>query len=192
MICRCLQETYPFIDPLRTGIWGWSYGGFAAALVLAKDSEGVFAFATSVAPVTDFIYYGNQFSFISLIVFFTKIYTDSIYTERYMGLPTEEDNLQGYNNTDIAHYAECFRGKNFQLIHGNGDDNVHYQQSMLLAKALERADIQFQQISYPDEAHSLSGVYAHLYHSIDRFWARSFGLPDPPIVRLLRRDEIEG
>lgn len=109
-----------------------------------------------------------------------------------MGLPTEEDNLLGYNNTDLTRNAECFRGKNFQLIHGNADDNVHYQQSMLLAKSLELADIQFQQISYPDEAHSLNGVSAHLYHSIDRFWARAFGLPDPPIIRLLRRDEIEG
>lgn len=107
-----------------------------------------------------------------------------------MGLPTEEDNALGYNNTDLTRSAECFRGKNFQLIHGNADDNVHYQQSMLLAKALELADIQFQQVSYPDEAHSLGGVSAHLYHSIDRFWARAFGLPDPPIVRLFRREEL--
>lgn len=97
-----------------------------------------------------------------------------------MGLPTEEDNLEGYNNTDLTRQIEAFRGRNFLLIHGNADDNVHYQQAMLLAKALEREDILFQQISYPDEAHSLSNVYPHLYHTIDRFWARSFGLADPP------------
>lgn len=70
---------------------------------------------------------------------------DSIYTERYMGLPTPDDNEHGYNNTDITRNAEAFRGKLFYLIHGNADDNVHYQQSMLLTKALEEADVLFWQ-----------------------------------------------
>lgn len=63
-----------------------------------------------------------------------------------MGLPTSDDNEYGYNNTDITRNAESFKNKLFLLIHGNADDNVHYQQSMLLAKALENADVMFQQI----------------------------------------------
>lgn len=63
-----------------------------------------------------------------------------------MGLPTPDDNEFGYNNTDITRNAESFKNKLFFLIHGNADDNVHYQQSMLLAKALEYADVMFQQL----------------------------------------------
>lgn len=62
-----------------------------------------------------------------------------------MGLPTPEDNEVGYNNTDVTQHAEAFREKLFFLIHGNADDNVHYQQSMILSRALEKADVEFRQ-----------------------------------------------
>lgn len=88
-----------------------------------------------------------------------------------MGLPTPDDNLDGYNRSDVTNYVEGIRGKKYMLIHGTGDDNVHYQQSMALAKSLAIADIPFEQISYPDEAHSLSGVTPHLAHAMDHFWA---------------------
>lgn len=157
-VTKYLQETYPWIDSKKTGIWGWSYGGFSTAMILAKDKASVFKCGVSVAPVSSWIYY------------------DSIYTERYMGLPTPEDNLYGYNQTDVSRRVEGIRGKKFLLVHGSGDDNVHYQQSLALAKALEVADILFQQITYTDEAHGLLSVLPHLYHSLDRFWSDCFDL----------------
>lgn len=70
---------------------------------------------------------------------------DSIYTERYMGLPTQDDNLKAYEDSDLCKKPDGFRGKKFYLIHGTADDNVHYQQSLQLAKALEGADVLFRQ-----------------------------------------------
>lgn len=156
-VTRYLQETYPWIDANRTAIWGWSYGGFATAMTLATDTESVFKCGISVAPVSSWIYY------------------DSIYTERFMGLPTPNDNLDGYNHTDVTRRVEGIRGKKYMLIHGTGDDNVHYQQAMALNKALVDKDIMFQQQSYTDEAHGLTGVSPHLYHTMDRFWSNCLG-----------------
>ena len=140
----------PFVDGNRTAIWGWSYGGFATASVLAADSANVFKCGMSVAPVTNWIYYGNlaaskdvEFKFLFLYLFIYEL--DSIYTERYMGLPTANDNLKAYEDSDICKKADNFRGKQFYLIHGTGDDNVHYQQSLMLAKSLEAADVLFRQ-----------------------------------------------
>lgn len=69
---------------------------------------------------------------------------DSIYTERYMGLP--EGNVNGYSKSRLSTRAEQLRGKKYLLVHGTLDDNVHYQQAMILAKNLERHDILFKQI----------------------------------------------
>ena len=60
-----------------------------------------------------------------------------------MGLPTRNDNLKAYEDSDVTRQVENFRNKEFFLIHGTADDNVHYQQSMMLARALEKADILF-------------------------------------------------
>ncbi|XP_076647427.1 venom dipeptidyl peptidase 4 [Halictus rubicundus] len=156
-VTRYLQQTYPWIDANRTAIWGWSYGGFATAMTLATDKDSVFKCGISVAPVSSWIYY------------------DSIYTERFMGLPTPDDNLGGYNRTDVTRRVEGIRGKKYMLIHGTGDDNVHYQQAMALNKALVDKDIMFRQQSYTDEAHGLIGVSPHLYHTMDRFWSNCLG-----------------
>lgn len=98
---------------------------------------------------------------------------DTIYTERYMGISATAAN---YLDSEVfsENYVKVIGEHDFFLIHGNADDNVHYQQSMVLAKALEQADILFDQLSYPDEAHSISGPQKHLYHSMDRFWDRCF------------------
>ncbi|CAG7819153.1 unnamed protein product [Allacma fusca] len=133
------------IDANRTAIWGWSYGGYSTAMVMGTDKQGIYKCGISVAPVTSWVFY------------------DTIYTERYMGLPTKEDNLANYNASDVTNHVENFRTKKYYLIHGNADDNVHYQQSMILSRALEKADILFRQQSYPDEDHSLGSVRRHFF-----------------------------
>ncbi|KAL5290049.1 DPP10 family protein [Megaselia abdita] len=155
-ITQALAKKLKFIDGSRIGIWGWSYGGYAAAMALAKDSSSVFKCAASVAPVTDWAYY------------------DSIYTERFMQTPTQ--NPEGYKQGRLSTLATKFQNKKFLLVHGTLDDNVHYQQAMVLAKNLERADILFKQISYADEDHGLINVRPHLYHSLNRFFDDCFNL----------------
>lgn len=116
------------------------------------------------------------------------IYYDTIYTERYMGLPTPDDNLDGYRISDVTSQARRLKNKKLLLVHGTAgkttfktfsieqtllllllDDNVHYQQSMMLTRALEEADVLFQQLSYPDENHGLVGLRPHFYHALSNF-----------------------
>lgn len=91
-----------------------------------------------------------------------------------MHLPATND--LGYNNTRIMNYVDNIKtnDKSYMIIHGNYDDNVHFQQSMVLARTLELKDIQFEEISYPDEDHNLGGVSPHLYHSLERFLMKCF------------------
>ncbi|CAG5056647.1 unnamed protein product [Parnassius apollo] len=147
---------YPFIDPERIGVWGWSYGGYATTMMLIKDDIKLLACGAAVAPVTSWLYY------------------DSIYTERYMDTP--QANPLGYKQSDLLVAAQKLRGRRYLLVHGSGDDNVHYQHSMQLAKQLQHADIAFEQLSYTDENHSLAGVSRHFYHALDHFWTECFDL----------------
>lgn len=152
-VTKQLINLYPFIDKSRVAIWGWSYGGFVTASVLARDADqsNIFQCGISVAPVTNWIYY------------------DSIYTERYLGLPTRDDNLAGYQASDVTAKAKKLANKKYLMVHGTADDNVHYQQSMMFARAMEEADVLFKQLSYPDEAHGLVGLRPHFYHSLTDF-----------------------
>ncbi|KAG1652987.1 Inactive dipeptidyl peptidase 10 [Nymphon striatum] len=148
-VTRYLTENIPFIDPDHVAMWGWSYGGYVTAMTLMSDSQNVFQCGISVAPVTSWLYY------------------DSVYTERYMQTP--EENKQGYENADVLLKASNLRDKKYFLIHGTADDNVHFQQSMLLAKALNRAGIMYRTQIYPDENHFLGGSKLHLYRSMENF-----------------------
>lgn len=132
-MCRKLTHLLPFVDAKRVAIWGWSYGGFTTALALAKDSAHIYRCAASVAPVTDFTLY------------------DSIYTERFMGLATADDNAVGYAATRVSAMAHLFHNRTYFLIHGTFDDNVHYQQSMALARNLELNDVMFRQMVRKDD-----------------------------------------
>ncbi len=123
----------PWVDASRIGIYGWSYGGFVSLNSILKGAD-VFKAAVAVAPVTSWRFY------------------DTIYTEIYNGLP--QDNPAGYDNNSPINYAELLRGK-LLLIHGSGDDNVHVQNSMEMAKALVAAGKQFDMMIYPDDNHSM-------------------------------------
>jgi dipeptidyl-peptidase-4 len=124
----------PYVDEERIGIWGWSYGGYMSSLAILKGAD-LFKAAIAVAPVTNWRYY------------------DTIYTERYMGLP--QDNPSGYDENSPTSHAGKLVG-NFLLIHGTGDDNVHFQNAVALQNALIAAGKQFDSFYYPDRAH---GIY---------------------------------
>ncbi|XP_017784773.1 PREDICTED: venom dipeptidyl peptidase 4 [Nicrophorus vespilloides] len=153
-VTRQIQEALPYVDSSRTAIWGWSYGGYAAGMALANDSGNVFKCGISVAPVTDWALY------------------DSIYTERFMDIPAR--NTKGYVNAQLLNKYEGLRNKQYYLVHGTLDDNVHYQQSMLWSRVLEERDIMFRQQSYTDEDHGLGSVRPHLYHSLENFLDECF------------------
>jgi dipeptidyl-peptidase-4 len=131
--------TQSFADTNRIGIWGWSYGGYMSTLAMLKG-EGVFKSALAVAP-------------------FTWKYYDTIYSERYLGLP--QDNEAGYEDNNIVNHADKLDG-NYFIIHGTGDDNVHFQIAVAMQEALIKAGKQFDSFYYPDKAHGL-GYYGHLY-----------------------------
>jgi len=125
----------PYVDKDRIGIWGWSYGGFMSSTCILKGND-VFKTALAVAPVTNWRYY------------------DNIYTERYMRTPQE--NQEGYDNNAPDKMAANLKGK-FLFIHGTADDNVHFQNSVMLDAALINANKQFECEFYPDKNHGIYG-----------------------------------
>lgn len=141
--------TLPYVDKDRIGIQGWSYGGYMSAMCLMRGSA-YFKAGIAVAPVTNWRYY------------------DSIYTERYMGLP--KDNAKGYDENAPTGNAAKLEDP-FLLIHGTADDNVHYQNSVELVNALVAANKQFDFFIYPDKNHSMRGGNAkyHLYTKVFDF-----------------------
>ncbi|CAG4940279.1 unnamed protein product [Colias eurytheme] len=147
-VTRLLHEQLPWLDSNRTCVWGWSYGGYAASLALAR---GTFRCAVAVAPVVDWRFY------------------DTIYTERYMDTP--QNNPEGYANSSLLtpSVVEAYRNKRYFLVHGTEDDNVHYQHAMLFSRVLQKNDVYFTQMSYTDEDHGLGGVRHHLYHGLEKF-----------------------
>ncbi|XP_045154009.1 prolyl endopeptidase FAP [Echinops telfairi] len=147
-----------FIDEKRIAIWGWSYGGYVASLALASGT-GLFKCGIAVAPVSSWEYYA------------------SIYTERFMGLPTKDDNLAHYKNSTVMARAEYFRNVDYLLIHGTADDNVHFQNSAQIAKALVKAQVDFQAMWYSDQNHGISGLStSHLYNHMTHFLKQCFSL----------------
>lgn len=138
-----------YIDESRTGIWGWSYGGFMSTNCLLKGND-TFEMAIAVAPVTSWRFY------------------DTIYTERFMRTPQE--NPSGYDENSPFNYPELLNGK-YLLVHGSADDNVHVQNTMRMVEALVQANKQFDWAIYPDKNHSIFGgnTRLHLYTKITDF-----------------------
>ena len=95
-------------------------------------------------------------------------YYDSIYTERFLGLP--QDNAKGYDDNSPINFVDQLKG-NYLLIHGTADDNVHFQNSVEMATALHKANKQFDFMMYPDKNHGISGgnTRLHIYSLMTNF-----------------------
>lgn len=132
-----------YVDKDRVAVWGWSGGG-SSTLHLLFQYPDIFKTGVSIAPVTNLLYY------------------DNIYTERYMGLPQE--NMEDFTKGSAISYVKGLKG-NLLLIHGTGDDNVHYSNAEALVNELVKYNKQFQFMPYPNRTHSISegeGTAKHL------------------------------
>ncbi|HEV8455634.1 MAG TPA: prolyl oligopeptidase family serine peptidase, partial [Gemmatimonadales bacterium] len=147
---RALARARPYLDSTRVGIWGWSGGGSSTLQALFRYPE-VYQVGMSVAPVPDESLY------------------DTIYQERYMGLPTT--NAEAYRLASAINVAEGLRGK-LLIVHGSGDDNVHYQGSERLVNRLIRLGKSFDFMTYPNRSHCVCegpGTTLHIYSLLTRY-----------------------
>jgi dipeptidyl-peptidase-4 len=142
-------DQFPQLDRTRVGFWGWSYGGYFTLYALEHSDQ--FKAGVSVAPVTDWRNY------------------DSIYTERYMGLP--KDNEAGYKDSSPVNFAADLHGQLLE-VHGTSDDNVHVQNTIQMVNNLIEAGKQFRLMVYPGKTHGIAGftTQSHLFHMIDDYF----------------------
>ena len=148
---RLAEEMFPFMDPERVGVWGWSGGGSSTAHLMFEHPD-IYAVGIAVAGV-----------------YSQRLY-DSIYQERYMGLPST--NPDGYREGSPITHAAGLRG-DLLLIHGTGDDNVHYQSLEMLVNELVRQGKMFSMMSYPMRTHGISereNTTMHLYRTMLKYW----------------------
>jgi len=146
-----VMAQYPQLDKDRAAIWGWSGGG--SMTLYAMTHSDAFKAGVAVAPVTDQRNY------------------DSIYTERYMGLP--KDNGKGYDDGAMTKVASQLHGS-LLLMHGTSDDNVHFQNSIQMIDALIKADKLFRLMIYPNKTHGIAGKAArtHLFQLMEEHFER--------------------
>lgn len=147
---RAILKSRPYVDPERVGVWGWSGGGSMTLNLMFRHPE-LYRTGMSVAPVPDMRLY------------------DTIYQERYMGLPG--DNESGYTNGSPITFAQQLQG-NLLIVHGSGDDNVHYQGTERLINKLIEHDKAFTMMTYPNRSHSISegkNTSLHLYRLLTRY-----------------------
>ena len=148
---RLAEEMFPFMDPERVGVWGWSGGGSSTAHLMFEHPD-IYAVGIAVAGV-----------------YSQRLY-DSIYQERYMGLPST--NPDGYREGSPITHAAGLRG-DLLLIHGTGDDNVHYQSLEMLVNELVKQGKMFSMMSYPMRTHGISereNTTMHLYRTMIKYW----------------------
>ena len=136
---------YPQLDPKRLGWWGWSWGGTFTLYSMTHSDR--FRAGVSVAPVTD---WGNY---------------DSVYTERYMGLPAED--AAAYHDDSVVNSVANLKG-HLLIVHGTGDDNVHFENTVQFVQKLIEADLPYDLQIYPRKTHSIAGPDArtHLFNRI--------------------------
>jgi dipeptidyl-peptidase-4 len=134
-------KTLPYVDPERIGIYGGSYGGYMVLTAMNKAPEH-FTVGVAYAPVTAWEFY------------------DTIYTERYMGLPA--DNPDGYRNSAPLNFAAGLEGR-LLICHGTMDNNVHLQNTLMMAEEYVKADKLFDMMVYPRVRHGIR-VSHHRYH----------------------------
>jgi dipeptidyl-peptidase-4 len=135
-----ILEKYPQLDKNRLGWWGWSWGGTFTLNALSHSDR--FKAGVSVAPVTDFRNY------------------DSIYTERYLGLPSQNPDV--YRDASVQECAKNLKG-HLLLVHGTGDDNVHFANSIQYIQKLIDAKVPYDFQPYPRKTHSIAGPVAHTH-----------------------------
>lgn len=146
-----MARQYPFIDTSRIGITGWSGGGSQTLNCMFRYPK-VFHTGIAIAAVAD-----------------QRLY-DTIYQERYMNTP--QNNPDGYRKGSPITYAEGLEG-NLLIIHGTGDDNVHYQNCEMLVNKLVKNGKMFTQISYPMRSHGINegeGTTLHLRKTMAKYW----------------------
>ena len=148
---RALAAARPYVDIDRVGVWGWSGGGSNTLNCMFRFPD-VFDVGVAVAPVPD-----------------QRLY-DTIYQERFMGLP--QSNPDGYHLGSPINFAEGLRGR-LLIVHGSGDDNVHYQGTERLVNRLIALGKAFDTMVYPNRSHAISegeGTTAHVYQLIARYF----------------------
>lgn len=147
---RAIAQRWSYVDTNRIAIWGWSGGGSMSLNAIFRYPE-LYQTAMAVAPVPSQRYY------------------DSIYQERYMGLPS--DNPDGYRNGSAVNFAHQLRG-NLLVVHGTGDDNCHYQGVEALFNELVKHNKPFTMMAYPNRSHGISegeNTTRHLYETLTRY-----------------------
>jgi dipeptidyl-peptidase 4 len=157
---RATLAERPWLDTNRVGIWGWSGGGSSTLQALFKHPD-LYHAGIAVASVPNQRYY------------------DTIYQERYMGLPS--DNVEGFERGSAINFAHQLKGR-LLLVHGTGDDNVHYQGVEALINELVRHKKQFQVMPYPNRAHGISegrNTTMHLYTLMTDFLRQHLIHPQP-------------
>lgn len=147
---RAILASRPYLDPKRVGIWGWSGGGTTTLHCLFKHPD-LYKTGIAVAAVSDQRFY------------------DTVYQERYMDLP--DDNPGGFHAGSPINFVHQLVG-NLLLIHGTGDDNVHYQSFEVLVNALIKHNKPFEMMAYPNRTHAIkegANTSRHLYETMTRY-----------------------
>ncbi len=153
------MRSWPWVDSTRIGVWGWSGGGSMTLHLMFQHPE-LYQTGMAVAPEADVRYY------------------DTIYQERFLGLPQQSP--EAYRNASAVTYADKLRG-NLLVVHGQGDDNVHYQATERLINALVAANRPFTMMEYPNRSHCIcegDGTTLHLFSLLTRYLEQN--LPPGP------------